>query len=496
MLFMDYFIYISGLIGIIILIFVAWLLNKKMDKIKYLEFKTQELENALRDSDEQAKLILKTDLELTTTQEELDKKIISLYTLQKISNEITTTLDEEEIFKRLNKPYIVELGFDKCLLFVKKPQKLIPKVNIGYSQEAVAQIQTSIDEVKIRAVLKDSQIVSSNSPNLEDNLKDEICNIFEVSSFIITLIFTKEIEFFGFLVAGNSIESILNEGQKEIINILSSQISQALENAKLFEINWQAQHNLEDKVNERTRELKEAFEKIQLMNKRKGDFVSNVSHELRTPLTSIKGYISLILVGKLGIVPPDIKQRLEKINLHTDDLTRMVNELLDISRIESGKIQMKQDLCDMKQLALKALELLDTQLKEKHITMTVQTPSDLPKVYCDSSQIERVFLNLINNAMKFTPANGKITVNATKLESSIQVDVMDTGIGINEDDLDLIFEEFYRVDNPLNAEMRGTGLGLPLVKHIIEAHLGRIWVKSTPNQGSTFSFTLPIKKNV
>lgn len=485
-----------GIISVLTVIFLAWFLNKKMDAAKELEYKIQNLENALRDSDEQAKLILKTDLELTTTQEELDKKIISLYTLQKISKEITTTLDEKEIFSRLNKPYILELGFDRALLFINKSGKLLPKVNLGYSKQELNSILSSIDEMKIQNVLSANQIISSNSHILSDDIKYEICSLFKVNSFIVASVSTKEIKFFGFLLVGNTIEQGLTEGQKEIITILASQISQALENAELFEKNWQAQQNLEDKINERTKELKEAFEKIKLINRRKGDFVSNVSHELRTPLTSIKGYISLILAEKLGKVPEGIKERLVKINLHTDDLTRMVNELLDISRIESGRIQMKQEPCDIKQLSLKALELLDTQLKEKHIDMIVQTPSDLPKVYCDSNQIERVFINLINNAMKFTPQNGKITINAAKAESSIQVDISDTGIGIDSGDLDLIFEEFYRVDNPLNAQIRGTGLGLPLVKHIIEAHLGKIWVKSTPNIGSTFSFTLPTNNNV
>ena len=123
--------------------------------------------------------------------------------------------------------------------------------------------------------------------------------------------------------------------------------------------------------------------------------------------------------------------------------------------------------------------------------MILDIPKDIKSVFVDASQIERVFVNLANNAIKFTPAGGKITVKASDTGEFIQIDVSDTGIGIAEKDLGKIFEEFYRVDNPTNQTLQGSGLGLSLVKHIIEAHKGKIWVKSKLGEGSIFSFTLP-----
>jgi len=123
--------------------------------------------------------------------------------------------------------------------------------------------------------------------------------------------------------------------------------------------------------------------------------------------------------------------------------------------------------------------------------LILDIPKDIKSVFVDASQIERVFVNLANNAIKFTPAGGKITVKASDTGEFIQIDVSDTGIGIAEKDLGKIFEEFYRVDNPTNQTLQGSGLGLSLVKHIIEAHKGKIWVKSKLGEGSIFSFTLP-----
>lgn len=177
-------------------------------------------------------------------------------------------------------------------------------------------------------------------------------------------------------------------------------------------------------------------------------------------------------------------------NRHSDELGSIVNDLLDISRIESGKVSMNLESHGLKDIVNKVADLLSGQLKEKGINLETKiNPKEL-KVLVDSTQINRVFINLIGNAMKFTPAGGKISIYANKQNNTVQVDVSDTGCGIPEGSLETIFEEFFRVENSINQEVKGTGLGLALVKHIIEAHQGKIWVKSKVGYGSTFSFTL------
>jgi two-component system phosphate regulon sensor histidine kinase PhoR len=260
----------------------------------------------------------------------------------------------------------------------------------------------------------------------------------------------------------------------------------------LFEETWHSHQELEIKVKQRTKELSEALEEIKIVTKRKSDFVSAVSHELRTPLTSIKGYASLLSEGKLGPLPGSVKERLEKINKHTDSLSQLINDLLDISRIESGRVEMKIENIDLRKILEALADLFAPQLKEKQIQFLQEIPPDITTVAADINQLQRVFINLVSNSLKFTPANGKIKVQAKKINNCVQIDVQDTGLGISEKNLNKIFEEFYREDNEINQNVKGTGLGLSLVKYIIEAHKGKIWVNSKLNQGATFSFSLPL----
>jgi two-component system phosphate regulon sensor histidine kinase PhoR len=311
-----------------------------------------------------------------------------------------------------------------------------------------------------------------------------------VRSFIICPVLAQEGDQ-GFIFVGTqNIETSVTKGDQEFISILANQIGQTLDNARLFEKTWRSQQELEIKVEERTRQLTQALEEVKKVSKRKSDFISSVSHEIRTPLTSIKGYAAIILANKLGALPDEIRSRLEKINRHSDELVHMVNDLLDISRIESGKVEIKKEALSLRAITDKVGDLFSEQFKTKNIEFSSNLPDDCQEILADRNQIERVFINLVGNALKFTPQNGKIGIQAKHTNKIIQIDVKDTGFGIPEDAQESIFEEFFRVDNTINQEVKGTGLGLTLVKHIIEAHQGKIWVKSKVGEGSTFSFTL------
>ena len=198
------------------------------------------------------------------------------------------------------------------------------------------------------------------------------------------------------------------------------------------------------------------------------------------------------MTGKLGALPEDVRLRLEKINRHSDELAQFVNDLLDIARIESGRMTMKKEPLELNKIAEEVGDLLSTQLRDKQITLTLDIAMGSNSVYADRNQTKRIFINLINNAIKFTPANGKITIAGHAVNQNAQIDINDTGCGMTEKEQAGLFQEFYRVDNPINQEVKGTGLGLALVKNIVEAHNGKIWLSSKPGQGSTFSFTLPL----
>lgn len=473
----------------------------KMDEIRRLRLLLDKLKKSFDELDDQAKLIVKTDLELNKTQEELDKKVAGLYTLQRLSRAISTTLDENQIFGRIEESLIIELGFEKALAFAFEKTEsgslnLILKMQAGYSTQETEKIRLIFTKEDIVPVILKNNAPFSSLTAVSGKLKramETIRNACSLDSFTGSLIPTKDGPY-GLIIMGNqSSLSLLTEGDDEMVNILANQLGQSIENAKLFEETYRSHQELERRVSERTKELTLALNEIKEISKRKSEFVSAVSHELRTPLTSIKGYASILSEGKLGEIPLAVKERLEKIHHHSNELTDLINNLLDISRIESGKIEMNIGPQDLSAIIEKVTDLLMPQIKEKQLHFSLKIPPGLGGVLVDNPQIERVFINLISNAVKYTPASGKIIVSAEKIpDNYIRIDVTDTGYGIPQQDLNKVFNEFYRVDSVITKGIKGTGLGLSLAKYIIEAHKGKIWVNSKLNEGSTFSFTLPI----
>ncbi|MCM8800536.1 MAG: ATP-binding protein [Candidatus Omnitrophica bacterium] len=225
----------------------------------------------------------------------------------------------------------------------------------------------------------------------------------------------------------------------------------------------------------------------------KSDFISVVSHELRTPLTALKGAIDNLLDGIAGELNQIQKECLLVSKRNIDRLNRMISELLDISRIEAGKIQINKQPTDITGLINEVLRLFQDMAEASGIILGAEIASDLPKINLDPDKITQVLTNLVGNAVKFTPAGGRITVRAGVLKDFIQVDVIDTGLGIPHQDLEKIFDKFYQVSRLGGSRTpKGTGLGLPICKGIVERHGGRIWVESELGKGSKFSFTLPI----
>ena len=221
------------------------------------------------------------------------------------------------------------------------------------------------------------------------------------------------------------------------------------------------------------------------------DFVANVSHELRTPLTSIQGYAETLLNGTLS--DAEMSQRfVAKILQQSSQLSQLISDLLDLSRLESGAIELKLTPCKMTEFQEPIVNLFGPAFDEFDMTFEWRIPDDLPNPLVDKLLIEQVFVNLIDNAIKYTPSGGIITVSSKTNESEVIVYVSDTGIGITSDALPRIFERFYRVDKGRSREMGGTGLGLSITKHILLQHGGRIWAESVFGKGSVFKFALPL----
>lgn len=229
------------------------------------------------------------------------------------------------------------------------------------------------------------------------------------------------------------------------------------------------------------------------LDRMKNDFVSLVSHELRTPLAAMKGATENLLEGITGDLNSMQTECILIIQRNIERLGRLISDLLDVSKIEAGKIQLNKQPVDIAKLSSEVVTFLQGFVKDKDIAFETKTEESLPLVQADHDKVTQVLTNLIGNAIKFTPHGGAIFVSANKIEGFIRVDVKDTGIGIPASDIKKIFDKFYQVSGAdKRVKAKGTGLGLSIAKGIIEKHGGVIWVESEVGKGSCFSFTLPI----
>ena len=229
---------------------------------------------------------------------------------------------------------------------------------------------------------------------------------------------------------------------------------------------------------------------LRRLDKVRQDFVANVSHELRTPVTIIKGYAETLLECALDD-KGHAREFLQVIHSDSDRLARLIDDLLDLSRIESGKLNLTFRPCAIKGIVERVVLELKKQADERSVTIKVDIPEDIPDILADEAGIGQVLLNLLDNAIKYNKEKGLVTVSAGENNGYVKVEVFDTGVGIPERDLNRIFERFYRVDKARSRELGGTGLGLSIVKQIIQEHNGEVAVESLMGQGSTFSFTIP-----
>lgn len=232
--------------------------------------------------------------------------------------------------------------------------------------------------------------------------------------------------------------------------------------------------------------------RLKELDKMKSDFVSNVSHELRTPLTSIKGSVDNMIDGLTGPLNEKQVRYLTRIKSNTDRLSRLINDILDLSRIESGRMELRPANVPLAALAREVAEHLRPLALEKLIQLEVPVSHPGVTVWADRDKVTQILMNLISNAVKFTPPHGKVTVVVQRNEDGwVAVSVRDTGPGIRPEDTGKIFDKFYQATQPTNRKVTGTGLGLAISKSLVEMHGGKIWVDSKEDAGSTFSFTLP-----
>jgi two-component system phosphate regulon sensor histidine kinase PhoR len=291
------------------------------------------------------------------------------------------------------------------------------------------------------------------------------------------------------VIRNNAIQEIVDRVLHENREVITQEVSISMPEQKTIMINGVP--IIKDNVIEGAVFVFHDITELKRLEEIRKDFVANVSHELRTPISSIKGYAETLLDGKVDN-ENTVKEFLSIIYQDSNRLANLIDDLLDLSKIESGKMKLEFEPLEILPIINRCVNVLGKSAKDKSLSVKLDIPANLLKVLGDHKRLSQVFLNLLDNAIKYTPEGGSITVSAASKENIVQVDISDTGIGIAEKDLPRIFERFYRVDKARSRELGGTGLGLSIVKHIIQAHNGQVWVQSTLGQGSTFSFTIPI----
>jgi two-component system phosphate regulon sensor histidine kinase PhoR len=236
----------------------------------------------------------------------------------------------------------------------------------------------------------------------------------------------------------------------------------------------------------------ENVSELEHLRRIRSEFIDNVSHELRTPLANVRLLTEMLMDDLADAdVPGSVRERVATIDIESGHLVQMVNELLDLSRMEQTSTRVRSDIVPLRPLVDASIGRLQTFAERQDVVLVAQLPADLPPVRGDEERLDQLMMNLLHNAIKFSPDGGTVTVTADEHPDAAVISVRDEGVGIPARDQARVFERFYKVDRARQRGLGGTGLGLAIARHIAEAHGGRIWLESTEGSGSTFSFSLP-----
>jgi signal transduction histidine kinase/CheY-like chemotaxis protein len=439
---------------------------------------------------------------LYTNNSELAKSLYQLNVLYNTSSQLAGTLDKTKLIDIMNIGLEKSLNFSLCLaLVINNPEDATLIINSAYP------IADRLEQaLKLRAMVGYKSLfegmnlpfeLSMKNINVQKNYKDEdgrydlgMLNFDTLFSPIST-----SDKFFGTVEILR--ESDFSGEDSTCFQTVVKQVSLPLESAILYE------------------EIKKTNIKLEKLEKLKSEFISIVSHELRTPLTSIKNSLDIMLSGKTGDITKIQDNFLNIAKRNVDRLSGIINDLLDLSKIEAGKMDFRFKPLNVAEPIEFVKSTFENLAEKKNITITAKIAHDLPQIYGDINRIEQVLSNLISNALKFTPENGEIIISVRKINAGsinraifntlsttgkqlnfkgdyVKISVQDNGIGIKESDIPKVFDKFQQIESSLSREVGGTGLGLPIAKQLIEAHRGEIWLESELQKGSKFSFILPV----
>jgi signal transduction histidine kinase len=410
---------------------------------------------------------------------QLSQSVEEQKALVEISQVVSSNLNVEAVLSGIVRHAVQLSKTDAGTIyeFDEAEQVFVPLTNFGVDAAFIQALRESAhgvgdDTVIGRAVIKGAP---EQIPDLE-NVPDYPLPFVKEAGFraMLAVPLLREDRLFGGLVVRRKEAGWFSKPVEKLLQTFATQSVVALHNAQLF------------------REIEEKGRELEIANKHKSQFLANMSHELRTPLNAILGYTELIIDNIYGDVPEKIREVLERLEKNGRHLLGLINDVLDLSKIEAGQLTLSLNDYSMGEVVQTVITSVEALAVEKKLELKTRVPKDLSIARGDEQRIAQVLLNLLGNAIKFTE-EGEVRVEVTDSDETFLVSVADTGPGISEADQKIIFEEFQQADGSSTREKGGSGLGLSIVKKIVKMHGGRIWVESDVGKGSTFRFTLPVR---
>jgi signal transduction histidine kinase/methyl-accepting chemotaxis protein len=410
---------------------------------------------------------------------ELAQSVDELQALGEVSKVVSSTLDLNMVLTNIIH-HAVQLSDTKggiIFEFEESEQVFVPKTNYGLSDIITKKIERSILRMGDKTAI--GQAGQQKAPIQISDLMDEPEHplpYIREDGFraLLAIPLMRQNKLIGGLVVMRKYAGNFSARTVDLLQTFAAQSALAIYNAQLF------------------KQIEEKSYQLQLADKHKSEFLANMSHELRTPLNAILGYTELILDKIYGDVPEKIEKTLVRLEKNGRHLLNLINDVLDISKIEAGRLTLSLDDYSLGELVNTVLISVEGLAAEKGLKLSAAIDKDLPIGRADQQRIAQILVNLLGNAIKFTD-EGEVVVEVSTKNSSFFVSVLDTGLGLSMEDKQIIFKEFRQVDGSSTRERGGTGLGLSIAKKIVKMHGGSIWVESRPEGGAIFSFSIPVR---
>ena len=444
-------------------------------------------------------------LEQQQTAAELRRKVGQLTLLHHTRLIISSTLDREALIQTILEHTKYDLNYDRVMMSFYDPVRRIihDRRVIGVSSEIESFIRATVidvsdpDTFEGQVFLQGMPVLVKDILEIWDTLHpydQRLATLTEAKSFITVPLKAKD-RVLGSLTVTRKEEHVLTQDDLDLLQTVAGQVAIALDNADAYSEIERLNIGLETKVRERTAELEEANEQLKEMDRLKSQFLAHVSHELRTPLTSITGFVENMLSGFAGPLTEKQEHYLTRITVNGARLGRMIADVLDRTRIEAKKIQLALSEVALLPSARDVVEQLLQLAQAKGQRLELLCTEPYITVWADADKTSQILTNLVDNAIKYSPQEGSITVNVTQEGPHFaRVSVTDTGEGIPAEALPKLFDPFFRTSRHQKSQIKGLGLGLSIAKDLVELHGGQISVESHVGLGSTFTFTLPLRR--